>query len=150
MNALLQRARPYLVLACRIAVALVFVYAAVPKIVDPAQFASDIANYRVPHWMWNLSAATVPMLEVLGAAAILHPRRYRVGAIVLGALTLVFLVMIYSVIARGIDVDCGCFGQSEVASKVGWELFGRDVLLLLGVVIAGLPRWPPAEIAPKE
>lgn len=132
--------RSYLVLAARLLVAGVFIYAALPKILDPATFAQDIANYRVPHWMWNVSAGVVPMLEIGGALALLHPRRWRAGALILGALTLVFLILIYSVIARDIDIACGCFGHTETASRVGWDLFTRDLGLLALICVAYLPR----------
>lgn len=134
-----------LVWAARWIVAGVFIYAAIPKLIDPAGFATDIANYQVPHWLWNFGAATVPVLELTGAIALLHPRHYRSGAWVLLGLTLIFLVLIYSVIARGIDIECGCFGASEVASNVGWDLFLRDVALLLGIGIASrsTSRFPP-------
>lgn len=137
---LATQVRSYGVLAARLIVAGVFLYAAFPKIIDPAAFAGDIANYRVPHWMWNASAAVVPILELFGALLLLHPRRWRAGALILGALTLVFLVLIYSVIARDIDIACGCFGQGEEASRVGWDLFVRDLGLLALVGVAYLPR----------
>lgn len=135
--------RSYAVLCARLIVAGIFIYAAVPKVLDPAAFASDIANYRVPHWMWNISAGVVPMLELFGALALLHPRHWRGGALVLGALTLIFLLLIYSVIARDIDIACGCFGRGEQASRVGWDLFVRDLGLLGLVILAYLPRKAP-------
>lgn len=137
--------RSYLILTARLVVSGVFLYAAWPKILDPAMFASDIANYRVPHWMWNAAAAIVPMLEVSGALALLHPRHWRAGALLLGALTLVFLALIYSVIARDIDIACGCFGANEATSRVGWDLFIRDLGLLALIAVAYLPR-----LAPKD
>lgn len=135
-----SQARAILVTLARLAVAGVFIYAALPKIWDPVAFAGDIANYRVPYWLWNGAAGVVPMLELFGALALLHPRYYRSGAIVLGGLTLIFLALIYSVILRGIDIDCGCFGQQTNSNPVGWNLFLRDVGLLALIVIAALPR----------
>lgn len=137
--------RSYGILAARLLVAGVFIYAAIPKILDPVAFAGDIANYRVPHWLWNGSAAIVPMLELFGALALLHPRYWRAGALVQGALTLVFLTLIYSVIAREIDIACGCFGKAETASRVGWNLFVRDLGLLALIAVAYLPRAAPAD-----
>lgn len=140
--------RSYGVLCARLLVAGVFIYAAVPKILDPVSFAGDIANYRVPYWMWNAAAGVVPMLELFGALALLHPKHWRGGALVLGALTLVFLVLIYSVIARDIDIACGCFGKAEVASRVGWDLFLRDLGLLALVLVAYLPRNAASDPSP--
>lgn len=135
-----EKARAVLVSLARLVVAGVFIYAALPKIWDPVAFAGDIANYRVPHWIWNGAAGVVPMLELFGALALLHPRHYRSGAMVLGALTLIFLALIYSVIVRGIDIHCGCFGQEASSNPVGWGLFLRDLGLLALIVIAAFSR----------
>ena len=40
---------------------------------------------------------------------------------------------------RGIDLNCGCFGEVTEASSVGWPMFLRDVGLLIAIVAAYLP-----------
>ena len=123
----------------RAAVGGVFAYAAVPKLVDPVSFATTIANYQAfPYWSWNALAAVVPTMELVGALSVLTGWKRQAGAVLLGALTCGFLALIASVIIRGIDVSCGCFGsEASVSSGVGWELFFRDVGLLVGVWLAG-------------
>ena len=119
----------------------VFIAAAIPKLVDPAGFAEDIGNYQFfPYQLDNLIAAIVPMLELLGGLALLTGFKRRGGSLLLTGLTLCFLVLILSVIVRDIDLACGCFGNSEEASSVGWPLFIRDLGLLAATVVAGLPR----------
>ncbi len=121
----------------------VFVYAGVHKLLDPAAFAQDIANYQAfPWWTWNLAAAVVPMVEILAGLAVLTGFKRRAGAIVLGSLTIAFLGLIASVIFRGIDLDCGCFGEVAEASAVGWPLFFRDLGLLAAILAAALPTEP--------
>ena len=122
----------------RLAVAAVFLAAALPKIADPVGFIADLRNYQVfPHGSWTAIAALVPMLELVGAAALLTGRWRRAAALLLGGLTLAFLALIGSVIARGIDLHCGCFGQDAAAEAIGWPLFGRDLGLLALIAFAG-------------
>jgi hypothetical protein len=129
----------------------VFIWAGAQKLLDPAAFAQDIANYQAfPHWTWNLAAAAIPAIEIIGGLTLLTGFRRRAGAIVLGSLTVAFLGLILSVIFRDIDLDCGCFGQEEVASEVGWPMFFRDLGLLLAIVAAYLPPEGRAEPDPAS
>jgi len=126
--------------AGRLVVAAVFVWAGVGKLLDPTSFAEDISNYQAfPHWTWNLAAVVVPVTEIIGALAVLIGYKRRAGAIVLGSLTLAFIGLIASVIIRGIDLSCGCFGESSADSSVGWFELLRDVGLLVAIVAAYLP-----------
>jgi putative oxidoreductase len=124
----------------RLVVAGVFLYAGANKLLAPDAFAQDIANYQAfPHWTWNLAAAIVPITEVLGGLAVLTDFKRRAGAIVLGALNVAFIGLIFSVIWRGIDLSCGCFGAAAEASNVGWPMLLRDLALMLAIVAAYLP-----------
>ena len=124
----------------------VFVFAGALKLLDPAAFAQDIGNYQAfPWWTWNLAAAVVPMAEILAGLAVLTGFKRRAGALVLGSLTVAFLGLILSVIVRGIDLNCGCFGEAAEASAVGWPLVFRDLGLLVAIVAAYLPAEPVRE-----
>ncbi len=131
----------------RLIVAGVFVAAAVPKIEDPDLFAIDIASYEFfPYWSWNLIAVVVPAMELVGAASIVSGWKRRAGAIMLGLLDLGFIFLLVSVIVRGIEVGCGCFGHgAQGADTVGWWDVWRDVALMAGIVVAGMRT--PAERA---
>lgn len=122
----------------------VFIFAGAQKLLDPAGFAEDIANYQAfPYWTWNLAAGIVPVTEILAGLAVVTGFKRRAGAVVLGSLTVAFLGLILSVIARDINLDCGCFGEAAEASEVGWPLVFRDLALLVAIVAAYLP--PPRD-----
>lgn len=124
----------------RVVVGAVFLVAGFNKLIEPETFAQDISNYQVfPHWTWNLAAAIVPITEILAALALLTGFKRRAAAIVLGALDVVFIGLIASVIWRGIDLSCGCFGEATGASSVGWPMLLRDVALLVAIAAAYLP-----------
>ena len=58
--------------AARVGVALTFLVASTSKVGDVASFAEAIASFQAfPYWSWNLLAAIVPMLELVGALALL-------------------------------------------------------------------------------
>ena len=134
-----------LVWAARISVAAVFVLAALPKLLDLPAFAEDLRSYQTfPDPTVHLVAGIVPALELVGAAALLTGVGRRAGAIVLGLLTVGFIVLLSSVLVRGIDLQCGCFGRDEQAAAVGWPLVARDVGLL---VLVGLAAAAPSGVA---
>lgn len=135
-----------IVWSARISVAAVFVVAAVPKIDDLVAFADDIRNYQVfPDGSLYFIAAIVPMIEMAGALALVSGRErlVKAGGLVLGVLTVAFIVLIASVIHRGIDLQCGCFGKQAAADAVGWPTLVRDVALLAGIVVGMVGRVPP-------
>ena len=95
----------------RLLVAGVFLVAAIPKLQDPLTFAEDIQNYDAfPDFSAHFLAAMVPILELLAALALFIPR-FRDGAVaIIAALDFAFIALIASVLVRGIDIRCGCFG----------------------------------------
>ncbi|MDD5089125.1 MAG: hypothetical protein PHI18_10070, partial [bacterium] len=130
---------------CRIALAAVFLSAAVPKLLDPATFAKDILNYRVSLPLIGqdyvfLVAAFMPALELIGALALLFPRWKRAGSLVIGSLLVLFIALIAQAVIRGLNIDCGCFGRSAVsltlAEEVGLsKIFENTFWLILAAFI---------------
>jgi uncharacterized membrane protein YphA (DoxX/SURF4 family) len=124
----------------RIVIAVVFLLAAVPKILDPLEFAKAIANYKVymPVVGYDyiyLVAIVLPSLELVAAVALFLPRWKRAGSLICGAMLLMFIVLIGQAVLRGLNIDCGCFGSGKVAhalaQKVGVEKILEDVAWLL-------------------
>ena len=69
MNALRS---PWVVGLSRVAIGLVFLAAARPKIADPAAFPPQVHHYRLtPFGLENLLAITLPWVELMAALAIL-------------------------------------------------------------------------------
>ena len=134
----------------QIALGIVFVAAAIPKIADPPAFAHMIYNYRLlPGGLINALALLMPWLELLAGLALILGVWRREAAVVVGALLIVFLVAIGVNLARGHAVDCGCFDvrsagkpRDELLSEMRMVLL-RDVGLLLlaaQVLVAAGPR----------
>jgi len=118
--------------AGRIILAVLFLIAAVPKILDPAGFAQDIANYDfLPPDLVNVAAVILPWVEAVAALALLSGFAVEGGFVLILGLLTVFLVALSQAWIRGLDIHCGCFGHSDeaVAGSVLPALI-RDLLYI--------------------
>ena len=83
------------VLACRLSVGGVYLYAAIDKLLHPAAFAQAIHNYRlVPTVLLHPWAHFLPVLEIVVGLALVLGLWRRGAALVAALLTLVFMVAI--------------------------------------------------------
>lgn len=130
-------------LAARLVLAGLFLYAGVLKALAPAAFAADIANFRLlPLFASGLLAVYLPWLELLAAGALFF-RRWRAGAaLVLAFLGAVFLGALALARIRGLDITCGCFGHTGSGEGgVSWWLLLRNVgLLALALLVVRSER----------
>jgi len=115
--------------ACRLTLGGLFLYAGLSKAGDVTAFARDVANYRILPYSWNyLVAAILPYVEFLAGLLLVAGRRVRPAALVAGALSAVFILALGSVVLRGLDIDCGCFGGGHATVQ---EALWRDAGILL-------------------
>ena len=128
---------PWLTLAVRIALGLVFITAALPKIGDPPGFAKAIWAYQlVPGKVLNPMALTLPWLELVCGLALILGVWVRTAGVWFTALLLSFSLALSINLGRRHPVDCGCFGtnthqtEAERLADMRWSLL-RDVGLLL-------------------
>ncbi len=110
----------------------IFVYAGVSKVLDPAQFANDIDNYKTLPWFVSVRLAFyLPWLEIFCGLAVIFRFFYRGGLSILTALLAVFIGATVAAKMRGLDITCGCFGH---ASK-NWN-FSTHLVLDLAIFAA--------------
>jgi uncharacterized membrane protein YphA (DoxX/SURF4 family) len=115
-------------LAVRLALGLVFVYASIDKITNPADFARIVYNYHLlPGELINLVAIIMPWIEfVCGILLILGI--YKEGsALIINAFIVIFAVAIAVNLFRGVDLECGCFSVSSRAKGSALSLLIRDM-----------------------
>ncbi|MBI2842494.1 MAG: DoxX family membrane protein [Armatimonadetes bacterium] len=121
-----------LAVVCRVVVAGVFIYAAVGKIQDPAEFADAVMGFRIlPLQFVNIFAIILPWVELIGGVCLLSGVLVTSSALLLVALNVMFMFAVGSAMARGLDIECGCFTLSQAHAKVGWSLLARDVAIIL-------------------
>lgn len=139
-----------LVVAARAVVAGVFVYAGVPKLLEPAAFAQSISNYHlVPESLVGPIAAVVPVLEIVVALALVTGFAARGAAIAAAAMLAVFSAAIAQAIARDIDIACGCFGTASSPEADWWSVARNVALLAAAVFVAVAPDAPWRAFFPR-
>ena len=114
-------ASPWVTIRVQLALGVIFVAAALPKIVDPPSFAHMVYNYRlVPGALVNLAALTMPWIELLSGLALILGIWRGAARTIIGVLLLTFIMAISVNLARHNSIDCGCF-DVNVAGKTREE-----------------------------
>jgi uncharacterized membrane protein YphA (DoxX/SURF4 family) len=127
----------------RLLLAAVFAVAAVTKIGDPPAMVRAVRAYQlVPEPAVRPLAYALPYVELALAVLLLLGLGVRYVAAVTGLLLVVFLVGVASAWARGLRIDCGCFGGGGVTDDPQYTLeILRDTgLLVVAGVVTLLPR----------
>lgn len=128
------------IVASRVVLGAIFLYAAATKVPDMAAFATDVANYRLlPAALVPYAAVAVVGIEVVVGLALVTGVAARAAALVAAAMLLAFVAGLSQALARGIDLRCGCFGGEEPAT---WATVARDVAMLVpaALVVLGAGR----------
>lgn len=125
-------------LACRFALATVFIIAAIPKLARRPEFELAIRGYRLvsPATAKRL-AFLLPPIELLGGWLL----AIGLGTVAVSFLLAACLVLFTSAVSvnllRGRRIDCGCFG-STVESRISWWTVARNMLLLVSAAFVGV------------
>ncbi|MCA8479486.1 MULTISPECIES: MauE/DoxX family redox-associated membrane protein [Burkholderia] len=143
---------PVLATSAQAGAAAVVLLGAIAKLRAPVAFRDAVAGYRLlPDALVAPAALAIPLVEALGAAALLFPATRTAAAIGLIALLIAFAAALAANILRGrTDIDCGCTGLAGVRAvpgaaasgdgtprRIGWLHVAR-VLLLVALVATAL------------
>jgi hypothetical protein len=126
---------------CRLVLAATFLVSASSKFVGGGDELANALRLSVPRFGARAAAVVVIPLEFLVAALLLfgNTRTFEVALIVAVGLLVVFSGWMVSVLLRGLQVQCSCFGPNGAA--VGWRQVARNALLV-AVGLAGLVLVP--------
>lgn len=133
-----RAAESFLLLLVRLGLAAVFGFAASVKLQGPQSFADSIKAFKVlPDHLVVLATFTIPWAEAICALLLLLGLWTRAAALVLSVQLAVFIAGIASVLARHMDVTCGCFGKYDFlcSGPLGWCNVGQNALLLAGSLL---------------
>lgn len=135
------KARPigWLVLPVRVFLGALFVMAGVLKVSDPQAFAFSIKAFKIlPDHLALLATFVLPWLEMICGVLLIGGVWTRAAALVgIGQLAL-FIGGIISVLQRGLNVKCGCFGKYDLlcSGPLGWCNVGQNAMfIVIGLVI---------------
>ena len=128
------KSKPLLIIF-RVVLGGLFVYAGVAKALAPLDFAQDIRNYRlVGQGLSFIAAVVLPWIEIVAGVFLAAGIWKRGAALLISGLLVFFIALTLVTMARGIDVDCGCFGALSRKSGLG-VILEDGVMLCLGLCI---------------
>jgi len=105
------RFHPYLTLLARLLLGGVLLVAGGLKVTKPTDAANAVAAYKLlPTNIAHLLGYALPWLEVAIALLLIVGIVVRPAAIAGGLIMVIFIGAIASAWARGLVIDCGCFG----------------------------------------
>ena len=100
-----------LTLLFRLVVGGIFLVSGLAKIADPVRFLLTLREFQLlPGALESFLAVYLPWLEFLLGLCVVLGVLHRTASLMIAGLNGFFIVAIGSVMARGIVVDCGCFG----------------------------------------
>lgn len=95
----------------RIIIGIIFLSAGLAKISDPIRFIFTLREFRLfPEVIVPFTAVYLPWLEFILGLFMILGILYRASSLILACLNIIFGFAILSVIIRGMEIDCGCFG----------------------------------------
>lgn len=141
-----EAVQPWISLACRLGLAAVLITAAVTKY-PPALSIQAVEAYDLfPTEIARLIGYTLPLFEFALALLLLLGLATRYSGAVGAILMVLFIAGIISAMARGLSIDCGCFGgggQVDPGETTYGLSIARDVAFgSMGAFIAIWPRSP--------
>jgi len=126
----------WVILILRVILGGIFIYAGSLKIESPQAFADNIAGFQlIPNAFVNLLTLSLPVFEIIVGLMLVIGFRLRIAAFSVLVLSLVFAVALGSALARGLQIDCGCFGEGEPSTLKTWLSLGRDILMGVAALI---------------
>jgi uncharacterized membrane protein YphA (DoxX/SURF4 family) len=127
----------------------VWIWAGALKLGDAYQSVEAVRAYDLlPEALVEPVGYLLPVLEVVVGAALVLGVLTRGAAVLSAVLFVAFIIGIASAWARGLQIDCGCFGgggyDPDAEAAYPWEI-ARDVALLAASLF--LVRWPRTRLA---
>jgi len=137
--------QPWLSLVVRVAMAVILIAAAVPKMLDIPQSIIAVRAYRIlPEAVVPFVGTMLPFLELLLAAFLLAGLFTRISAIVWLVMMAAFMTGVIWAWAHGLSIDCGCFGGggdvAEGTTNYPLHMLERTGFVVLGTYLLIWPR----------
>jgi uncharacterized membrane protein YphA (DoxX/SURF4 family) len=138
-----NRFQPYITLVGRLLLGGVLLVAGGLKVTKPTDSANAVAAYKLlPTNIAHLLGYALPWLEVAIALLLIIGIVVRPAAIAGGLIMVIFIGAIASAWARGLVIDCGCFGgggalDPSLADQVHRTYF-IEIMRDLGLALTAL------------
>lgn len=131
----------------RFGLAAVWLWSGTVKLLNPLDSRQAIAAYELlPGGMIDFLAVALPAVELVLGLMLLLGVFLRWAAVASAIIMIGFILGVASAWARGLSIDCGCFGGGGYNADAGPASYltsiGRDVLFL---AMAAWTLWRPFE-----
>jgi len=142
MSTLHKKYQPFITLLCRLLLGGVLLVAGGLKAFKPSESAGAVAAYKIlPTDIAHLIGYALPWFEIALGILLIIGLTTRLAALAGTAVMIIFTVAIISVWARGILIDCGCFGGGGAVdpSKAAeaHRSYLLEILRDLGLALSG-------------
>ena len=140
----MKKAQPWIGLLARLILGGVLLVAGYLKAFSPDKSMMAVRAYELlPIWLANVLGIILPWLEIGAGLLLILGVATRYAAIFGSALMVLFIIAIAQAWARGLSIDCGCFGGGGTIdpSKTKYleEILRDTGLALLGLYLLRYP-----------
>ena len=145
----MKKAQPWLGLLARLGLGGVLLYAGYLKALSPAKSMMAVRAYELlPIWLANIFGIVLPWLEIGAGVLLIIGIAVRYVAIFGSTLMIAFVIAISQAWARGLSIDCGCFGDGG-AIDPSQTKYLETILRDIGFALLGfyLIRYPLTKFA---
>jgi len=134
-------------LLARLIVGGVWIYAGALKVGDPEASVAAVRAYQLlPMGLADTVGRVLPMLEIVVGVCLIVGLLTRVFGGLSALMQLAFIIGIASVWARGIEINCGCFGDGgpnpNASEQYPWEIARDAGLMALSLLLVVLRSTP--------
>ena len=123
----LDQAAPWISTVARLVLGGVLLVAGGLKVIDPQSSVQAVKAYQLlPEALARIVGWGLPFAEIAVGLLLIVGLFTRLAAIVAGVLMLAFIAAVGSAAARGLSIDCGCFGGGGRGGSGPDGLYRRD------------------------
>jgi uncharacterized membrane protein YphA (DoxX/SURF4 family) len=143
--------QPWLTFVFRLILGGVLLVAGALKVTDPYSSATSVRAYQIlPVDLANLLGFILPFAEVAIGIFLIVGIWVRLNALAGGALMIMFIIAIGQAWARGISLDCGCFGKGGLLDTDELPVWNYTLEIARDIVLAAfaiyLYRFPQGKL----
>lgn len=141
-----ERILPTIGVIARLIVGGVLVTAGAIKFPHPQSSVTAVRGYQLlPHKLAEIIGLALPSVEIIVGLALIVGLLTRYAGVLAALMMLAFVIGIVSVWARGIAIDCGCFGGGgEIPEEEAFRQYPREIARDVGfMLLAAFLAWRP-------
>lgn len=134
----MKSVQPWIGLLARLVLGGVLFVAGFLKVGTPDKSQMAVRAYEMlPVGLANIIGLALPYIEVALGLLLILGAATRIAAIFGGLIMFVFIIAIAQAWARGLTIDCGCFGGGGTIAKEDTRYL-QEILRDIGLVISAL------------